>query len=143
MTTAMPSKFLYFLFLTFFATLLSAAELTDLSVNQVQAMQQQGEALVIDIRTAQEWQNSGIIPDSHKLQFFNSDGKYDADTWLAKLAELKSSPDQPVILVCRSGNRSGMVGNFLTQKLGMKNIYHLSNGIRGWQKAGQQLEKTD
>ncbi len=129
-----------FLLLALFSLSGATEELVNLSVEQVHTMQQNNNALVIDIRTEKEWQTTGIIPASHKLEFFNSEGKYDAEKWLAELEKLKSSPDQPVILVCRSGNRSGMVGNFLAKQLGMKNIYHLSSGIQSWSRTGLKLE---
>jgi len=125
-----------FLIFSFFSSALAAAELGNLSVTQVQTMRQNTDTLVIDVRTPKEWQSTGIIPNSHKLVFFDSNGKYDAKKWLSQMQQLRSSPDQPVILVCQSGNRSGRVGNFLTKQLGMKNIYHLSTGIQSWIKAG-------
>lgn len=139
--TVMPIKTCYFLLLSLFSSLIYADELIDLSAQQVVTMQQQDGALVVDIRTEPEWQQTGIIPDSHKLKFFNRDGKYDAEQWLTELTKLKASPDQAVILVCRSGNRSSRLGNFLTQQLGMKNIYHLSSGIQGWRQSGLRLDQ--
>ncbi|WP_305906872.1 rhodanese-like domain-containing protein [Methylomarinum sp. Ch1-1] len=136
----MNIKTISIVILALFSSLLSAAELIDLSVPQLQAMRQNSEALIIDIRTEKEWQATGTLPASHKLQFFNASGDYDAEKWLAELKKLKSSPDQPVVLVCRSGNRSGMVGNFLAKQLGMKNVYHLSSGIESWLQAGQEVD---
>jgi len=135
----------FFIILSFFSSLLSAEELTDLSAKQLISLQKNKEALVVDIRTEQEWAKTGIIPNSHKLQFFSSRGKYNAEKWLADLNKLKTSPDQPVILVCRSGARSGQVGNMLAKQLGMSNIYHLSHGIMSWIKAGNKTntECTD
>ncbi len=132
-------KLTLFFLLSFFTAIISAEELGQLSAVQLIAMQKQENALVIDIRTENEWNTTGIIPDSHRLQFFSSTGKYDADKWLSDLNQLKTSPDQTVILVCRSGNRSGMVGDMLTKKMGMKNIYHLSTGIMPWIKAGNKI----
>ncbi len=134
-------KIINYLILSLFTCQLTAAELTNLTVAQTLNMQQKNNALVIDIRTEKEWQDSGIIPDSRKLTFFDQDGKYDADKWLAQLKQLKSSPKQAVILVCRSGNRSGVVGNMLAKQLDMKNVYHLSRGIRDWIQAGQTVAK--
>lgn len=136
----MKIKFFLCSLLVLFSSLLTAAELTDLNNAQLQAMQLNDDALVIDVRTAQEWRNTGIIPNSRKLEFFNKDGKYNAEQWLKSLNKLKSRPDQPVILVCRSGNRSGMVGNFLAKQQGMSNVYHLSSGIQSWIKAGNITE---
>ena len=132
-------KLTLFFICFFFSALIYAEELGQLSAAQLIAMQKQDNALIIDIRTEKEWNTTGIIPDSHKLQFFSATGKYDADKWLADLNQLKTAPDQTVILVCRSGNRSGMVGNMLTKQIGMKNVYHLSTGIMPWIKAGNKI----
>ncbi len=134
MVIAIPFVFL-------FSGLLGAAELSDLSADQLLAMQQHN-ALVIDIRTEQEWRETGIIPGSRKLEFFNADGAYDAERWLQQLKTQRQSPDQPVILVCRSGNRSKKVGDFLAQQLDMKQIYHLEHGMLSWIKQGKPTEKA-
>lgn len=127
-----------FFILSLFAPWLAAEELGQVSAEQLQAMQQNNNALIVDIRTEAEWQATGVIPNSRKLQSFDSDGKFDSEKWLADLQKLKSTPDQAVILVCRSGSRSSKVGEFLTQQ-GMHNVYHLSNGIQSWIKSGQPI----
>lgn len=118
----------------FFSANLTAAELIAVSPEQLLDMQQHNNALVVDIRTEEEWQASGIIANSHKLKSFDNQGHFDEEKWLADLNKMKSSPDQPVILVCRSGNRSAKVGSLLTQKMGMNNVYHLDNGLQSWIK---------
>ncbi len=123
-----------------FASQLFATELGLVSAEQLMDMQKNSNALVIDVRTPAEWQATGVISASQKLQSFDSNGNFDEDAWVANLTKLKSSPDQPVILVCRSGNRSAKVGQILTEKLGMTNVYHLSNGIQSWIKAGHPVK---
>ncbi len=135
------NKFSLFFLLSFFSAFIFAAELGNLSPEQLIAMQKNNDALVIDIRTEKEWNASGIIPDSHKLQFFSANGNFDAEKWLADLNQLKTSPEQVVILVCRSGNRSGKVGNLLAKKMGINNIHHLSSGISHWIKSGNSILK--
>ena len=137
----MKTKLTFIFLLSIVSTIISADALVDLSIGQLVNMQKNKNALVVDIRTEKEWQTTGTIPGSHKLQFFSSQGKYDAEKWLAELSQLKTSQDQPVILVCRSGGRSGMVGNMLTKQQGMKNIHHLSSGITSWIKAGNEITK--
>lgn len=121
------------------ASEVSADVLESVSPQQLLAMQQHKKALVVDIRTEAEWQSSGVIPNSHKLQSFDQQGNFDEDKWLSALEKMKSSPDQAVILVCRSGNRSSKIGALLSDKLGMKNIYHLDNGLQSWVKTGHTL----
>ena len=117
----------------------SADGVESVSPEQLLAMQQHNNALIVDIRTETEWQSSGVIPDSHKLQSFDQQGNFDESKWLSALEKMKSSPDQAVILVCRSGNRSSKIGTLLTDKLGMKNVYHLNNGLQSWIKTGHTL----
>lgn len=117
-----------------------ATELGQINETQLLTMQHQEKALVIDIRTNQEWQASGIIPGSDKLEAFDSNGEFNQSKWVAELEKLKTAPDQTVILVCRSGNRSSKLGKILTEQLGMKNVYHLSNGIQSWIKSGQSMQ---
>lgn len=129
----------YFFCLFIHFSNLSAEELKALNPEQLQTFQSQQSPLIIDVRTPAEWQATGIIPQSHKLQGFDSNGQFDADQWTAELEKLKTSPDQPVILVCRSGNRSGKIGDILL-KQGQHNIYHLHNGIQGWIQSGRPVQ---
>jgi len=134
----MTLKLTFFLLLSLTMSWLQAAELGQVTPDQLQSMQQHNHALVIDIRTAEEWKSTGIIPDSRPLQAFSSDGSFDAAKWLAELQMLKTSPDQAVILVCRSGNRSSKAGKFLIEQ-GMVNVYHLSHGIQSWTQSGHPI----
>lgn len=45
--------------------------------------------------------------------------------------ELVNSRDRPVILVCRSGNRS-VPAAFTMQQMGFNNVTSLKTGIKGW-----------
>lgn len=123
----------------FFANVVLADELKAITPEQLLELQQNNAALVVDIRTEAEWQSSGVIPNSHKLQSFDQQGQFDESKWVAALENMKSSPDQPLILVCRSGNRSSKVGTLLTEKLGMKKVYHLNNGLQSWLKSGHTV----
>ena len=127
---------LFFIFLlTLCSFNLLATELGQLTPEQLMVMQQQKTPLVIDVRTIKEWQQTGVIANSHPLQSFDEKGHFDEDKWVEELKKLQENSDQPIVLVCRSGNRSGKIGKLLTEKLGMKNIYHLSNGIKQWIKS--------
>jgi len=135
----MFTKYAFIFLLIFNSSSLTAAELTNLTSNEVSQKLSQN-ALVIDIRTPQEWQSTGIIPGSHPVNFFDKNGKYDVDLWLAQVKQLQKYPDQEIILVCRSGGRSGKAGQLLTQQLNMSNVSHLSNGISSWIKEKRPTE---
>jgi len=133
-------KHAFILFFLFATKILSAAELINLTTTDV-SNELNNNALVIDIRTPQEWQQTGIISGSHPVMFFDRNGKYDAEKWLAEVKKLQTSPDQEIILVCRSGGRSGKAGNFLTNQLNMSHVSHLSNGISSWLKEKRPTQK--
>ena len=134
-------NYILIFFFLFSSHLLNAAELTNLTPDQLNNDLTE-EALVIDIRTPQEWQKTGIIPGSHPLSFFDQNGKYNTQQWLAEVQKLQSSPDQEIILVCHSGGRSGRVGNLLSEKLNMPNVSHLQNGISSWIKEQRPTEEA-
>lgn len=138
---AMNTKiaFLGLLAISSFCSQLLAADLGLLTPEQVLEMQKSQHALVVDVRTSPEWQATGVIADSLKLQGFDANGKFDQQQWLSELKRAQASPEQPVILVCRSGNRSGKIGELLTKQLGMNNVYHLNHGIESWSRSGYPL----
>lgn len=116
-----------------------AGELVNLTPGQLQAMQAQG-ALVVDVRTPEEWRKSGMIPGSRGLTYFDANGGYDRVGWLNQLKPLRNSPDQPVILVCRSGHRSAEVGKMMVNEAGYAKVYQLEKGVKGWSAEGRLLD---
>jgi len=48
--------------------------------------------------------------------------------------------DKTVIMVCRSGNRSGQATAFLRQQ-GFENVHNMSGGILEWQQKGYAVER--
>ena len=86
---------------------------------------------VIDIRTAGEWKSTGVIPGSKLLTFFDEKGNANTAQWLASAKGL-ATPDQPVILICRSGNRTRAATQFLSEQAGYKTVYNVSSGVNGW-----------
>lgn len=97
--------------------------------------------VVIDIRTPPEWKELGVVPTSEKIMFFSESGKYDVQLWLNNFSKYVKDKNQPFVLVCRSGNRTGSVGNFLSDKLGYKNVFHLKDGIKSWIKENRNTIK--
>ncbi|MBT4284362.1 MAG: rhodanese-like domain-containing protein, partial [Rhodobacteraceae bacterium] len=47
------------------------------------------------------------------------------------------SKDTPIVLYCRSGNRSKRLGDALVNQGNYTNVSHLSKGIIGWKKDGE------
>lgn len=53
---------------------------------------------------------------------------------------LGTDPDQPVVLICRSGARSGRVAAALSQA-GFRRVYNMLDGMLGWNEAGLPVER--
>jgi len=137
----MSIKRILLLITLFISPILSAESLSNLNASEVNEKIKSG-ALVIDVRTPQEWQKTGIIPGSHPLSFFDKNGRSDPEAWVNQMQSLKSSTDQEVILVCHSGNRSGRIGSYLSQKLNMSHVSHLSTGITSWLREKRPTQAT-
>jgi len=114
-----------------FAAQLMAAELKGVSPDQIAALEQD-KAILVDIRTPEEWRKTGLIPGSQPLTYFDAQGHYDTATWLKQLNQLSTDKNRPIVLICRSGHRSEQVGNLLAKELGYGQVYHLQTGIKGW-----------
>lgn len=58
----------------------------------------------------------------------------------ARVGEIEKYRDQPVLVVCRSGNRS-KIGAAQLKLRGFNQAYSLAGGVVAWQKAELPLEK--
>lgn len=92
---------------------------------------------IIDIRTESEWRETGIIPQSHLITFYKEDQSYNEKEFLEALAAVVQKDDTFVIL-CRSGNRSLKVANFLFAQ-GYSHVINLSGGIKEAMNNGIQI----
>ena len=91
--------------------------------------------VVIDIRREEEWKETGIIKGSQTITAFTKDGKIHPD-FPKKFFDLINDVDVPILLYCRTGNRTGILGKALIDQVGQTNVSHLSDGIVEWKKQG-------
>lgn len=88
------------------------------------------EAWVVDVREAWEYQG-GHIPKAVNIPLSELP---------QRLQEL--SKDRPILLVCNSGNRSGVAADFLVkQGFDGEKIYNLEGGTYAWAAAGLPVER--
>ena len=85
---------------------------------------------IVDIRRSSEWTQTGVVPNSILLTFFDKNGNYNFDEWYANLS-LKVNEGKPIILICRTGRRTKIIAEMMDRKLD-KIIYNAENGIRSW-----------
>lgn len=86
---------------------------------------------LVDIRTEPEWRETGVIQGSKLLTFFDEKGNANPPQWLQQLKPIANA-ETPVILICRSGNRTLAVGKFLSEQAGYRTVYNVKQGLKGW-----------
>lgn len=96
----------------------------------------QGVAIV-DVRRPEEWTATGVIEGATLLTAFDGFGQPVAG-FVEKFQAL-AGPETPVAIVCRSGNRSGLVADALTGGMGYTTVYNLAEGMLGWLAAGNPV----
>lgn len=87
-------------------------------------------ALVLDVRESGDY-DAGHILNSRLIPL---------DKLKERMGELEKHKDQPIVVVCRSGNRSGTACNLLG-KQGFGQVYNLAGGVLAWQKLNLPLKK--
>ena len=110
------------------------AEVIDIDNARLDQLSKSGVP-VIDIRLQSEWEETGVVSGSKLLTFFDEKGRVDAPAWLEKIKPI-AQPNKPVIVICRSGNRTRAVSQFLSQQAGYATVYNVRQGIKGWMAAG-------
>ena len=120
-----------------FSTIFSCSLINNESINQMNSDEliefiELNDAILVDVRTEDEY-NSGYIENSLNIDYFSNDFSVNAD---------KLDKNTPIILYCRSGNRSSMSANKIS-KLGFKEIYNLEGGILEWIEEGNAIVFND
>ncbi len=87
-------------------------------------------AMVLDVREEMEYKsghvlNAKLIPVGKLVE---------------RMGELEKYRNKPVVVICRSGNRSARACAMLG-KQGYTQVYNLSGGMMAWQKANLPVKK--
>ncbi len=82
---------------------------------------------IVDIRTVDEWKETGLVKGSIPIQFFDERAQYDIPAFLKELNE-KVDTSKEFALICRTGSRTSMVGKFLSDQLKYK-VIDIQGGI--------------
>ncbi len=100
----------------------------NIEADQLKQLMETG-VTIIDVRTPQEY-SEGYIQDAINIDWYSSDFQNKIE---------KLNHQQPVVLYCRSGNRSGLAAEKL-QSMGFTKIYSLTGGMNSWQASGFPVE---
>jgi phage shock protein E len=83
---------------------------------------------LIDVRTAEEFAE-GHIKGALNIDYFGA-------TFSDEISKVSS--EKPVLVYCRSGNRSGKAMQIMYD-LEFKKVYNLRGGIKGWKAENNKL----
>lgn len=81
----------------------------------------ENDAMLLDVREAHELAN-GMIKNAKHIPMNHVP---------ARIGELESAKNSPIVLICRSGQRSMQVGQYLEQS-GFTDVINLQGGMNSW-----------
>jgi rhodanese-related sulfurtransferase len=99
--------------------------ITEISPRDAAAKLGSGEAVIVDVRDKDEW-DEGHIPGATHM----SRGTIEFD-----VEERVPDPNAMIICHCGGGGRSALAAESL-QKMGYKNVRSMAGGFRAWKAAG-------
>jgi rhodanese-related sulfurtransferase len=95
-------------------------------VPSVTASQVVPDVYLLDVREPEEWE-AGHAPDAHHMPMMEVP---------VRMAEVPT--DTEVVVVCRSGARSGQVVSYLMGN-GWDNLRNLDGGMQSWAATGREV----
>lgn len=85
---------------------------------------------IYDVRRPEEWLQTGVIEGSKLLTFVDGNGRLKPD-FLDRFSTA-TKPHDPVILICRTGNRTSTLARYLVEEVGYTQVYNVRDGITRW-----------
>jgi rhodanese-related sulfurtransferase len=109
-----------------------AGQFPDVSVTEVKALAESKKAVIIDVNGTESYKK-GHVP-----------GALDYAAIKDKLAEVLPKDKNATIVAYCGGPKCKAYQSAATaaEKLGYKNVKHMSAGIAGWKEAGEKMEKS-
>lgn len=105
------------------------AQFKGLTAEEASKLIKSQNPVIVDVRTPKEFY-AGHIPGALLLPL---------QQLSSRISEIDAYREKPVILYCRSGNRSVVAAEVLIEK-GFKKIWHIRKGILEWQKKGLPIK---
>ncbi len=113
----------------------------DMTAPEAYEAARSGKVRLIDIRTPQEWRQTGVAPGAGRMDMYRG-----AEPLLrGVLQEVKGDRNAPIAIICRTGNRTTQAQKFLQQQ-GFTQVWNVKEGMAGsaagpgWIRRGLPLE---
>lgn len=110
----------------------------NLTVEQVVAEVEKGQALLVDLRDSEELRLNGVIPNA--IHVSRGMLEFRADPSSPYHRE-EFDPDRRTILYCASGGRSALAADTLGN-MGYKDVAHLDGGLKAWKESGNLIQEA-
>lgn len=94
---------------------------------------------LVDIRRPDEWRQTGVVEGSELLTFVGPGGRLQPG-FLDTMAQ-RFSPDDPIVLICRTGNRTDVLARHLMEQMGYTQVYNVRHGISDWIRKGLSVSR--
>ena len=94
---------------------------------------------VVDVRRPEEWRETGVVAGSERLTFVDASGRV-APGFLDRLTA-RVDKDEPIVLICRTGNRTDVLARHMVEQLGYSRVYNVRDGIMGWLGDGLPVDR--
>ncbi|QTQ36029.1 Rhodanese-like domain-containing protein [Aromatoleum petrolei] len=111
---------------------------------EAQAQAKAGRITLIDVRTPDEWRETGVAPGATPINLYHPGG---AEGFVKEVvAKVGGKRDTPIAFICRSGNRSGQAQRLLAAQ-GFTNVVSVREGMSGstagpgWIRSGLPVER--
>ena len=108
----------------------SSDAVEDVDVPQAAQMVEQGDVIILDVRTPQEFA-AGHLPGAINIDVESSD-------FAERVAGLDESGE--TLVYCHSGNRSAVATDQMAD-LGFTDLADLQGGIEAWTAAGEPIDQ--
>ena len=126
----MLTKFFIKLMVFLLTIKLAFADIVDIDNEQIIELSK-NNIPIVDVRRSSEWDQTGVVPQSILLTFFDKEGNYNYDEWYEKL-RLEIDEGKPIILICRTGRRTKIIAKMMEIKKFDNIIYNAKSGITSW-----------
>lgn len=93
---------------------------------------------IYDIRREDEWKQTGVIKGSRLLTLFEAKG---VNPEFVPTLRKEIKPEDKVIFICRTGNRTQQAASYVAKKLHYSQVYNVQGGITEWIRNGFPIEK--
>ena len=98
------------------------------------------EIKIIDVRTQNEWNSTGVIEGSFLMSLVNKNKKFIFEDWY-EMFKSKFGRNKSIIFICASGVRSNYISHLVDKKKPDLIIYNLKKGIKYWIRSGYKIQK--